>query len=154
MPDPVTLLESPVYYLGDVDLGQRQFGFYAVDPQEFRRSSFQDDARTKGIRSERLPVDISAAAALSDGGRKLRYILHTAFCCSTLLARCLDLPGRSIAFREPHVLMQLANQKRMGTDGGLPLPRLLDLSVRLLAKPANQDEVAVINPANAANNLA
>ena len=152
MPDPATLLDSPGYYLGDVDLGRREFGFYAVDPQEFRRSSFQDEARTKGIRSERLTVDIAAAARPGDG-RKLCYILHTAFCCSTLLARCLDLPGKSIALREPNVLMQLSNEKRMG-GAGTGLAPLLDLSVRLLAKTANQGEVAVIKPTNAANNLA
>ncbi len=153
MQDPAALLDSPGYYLGDVDLNRREFGFYAVDPQEFRRSSFQDEARTKGIRSERLPVDIGVASARPSDGRKLRYILHTAFCCSTLLARCLDLPGRSIAFREPNVLMQLSNQKRLG-GGGAGLPPLLDLSVRLLAKTANQGEAAVIKPTNAANNLA
>lgn len=155
MQDPATLLDSPEYYLGDVDPSARQFGFYAVDPHEFRRSSFQDEARTRGIRSGRLAVDIGLAAARPVGGRKLRYILHTAFCCSTLLARCLDLPGKSIAFREPNVLMQLSNQKRLGGAGaGLPLPQLLDLSVRLLAKTANQGEAAVIKPTNAANNLA
>ena len=155
MQDPAALLDSPGYYLGDVDLDRRQFGFYAVDPVEFRHSAFQDEARTRGIRSERLAVDIGVAAARPTDGRRLRYILHTAFCCSTLLARCLDLPGKSIAFREPNVLMQLSNHKRLGVAGaGLPSHQLLDLSVRLLAKTANTGEAAIIKPTNAANNLA
>ena len=152
---PAALLDSPEYYLGDMDLDRHQFGFYSVDPVEFRHSSFQDEARTRGIRSERQPVDIDVAAARPADRRRLRYILHTSFCCSTLLARCLDLPGKSIAFREPNVLMQLSNYKRLGSPGaGLPLRQLLDLSVRLLAKTANTGEIAIIKPTNAANNLA
>src|SRR5690242_7285276 len=33
-----------------------------------------------------------------------RFIFHSAYCCSTLLARAFDLPGVSFGLKEPQIL--------------------------------------------------
>jgi len=41
-----------------------------------------------------------------------RFIFHTAF-CATFLSRCLDVEGVSINLREPQILLDAANAKRL-----------------------------------------
>lgn len=74
-----------------------------------------------------------------------RYIFHVGFCGSTLLARVLDLPGRSLVLREPNCLADLANQK----DSGY----VLDLVRRHLSIPWVEAEPVVVKPSNWANCL-
>lgn len=82
-----------------------------------------------------------------------RYIFHTAFCCSTLLARALDYPGRNLSLKEPDILMQLANAQRMkqveGQEGFL---RQTEKQLFGLSEAAN--ETVIVKPTNAANRLA
>lgn len=77
-----------------------------------------------------------------------RYIFHTAFCCSTLLARALRFPGYSIDIKEPDVLMQVANLERNhpGQTAGL----LSHIEAALFSS----DEPAIVKPTNAANRIA
>lgn len=78
------------------------------------------------------------------------YIFHSAFSCSTLLARALDVPGVSIGLREPQILNELAMLHRRG----ILAEDLLHQVAALLARPFGPDETVVIKPSNLANNLA
>lgn len=78
------------------------------------------------------------------------YIFHSAFSCSTLLARALDVHGVSIALREPQILNELAALRRAGAgDDGL-----MQRIAGLLARPFAAGEAVVIKPSNVVNNLA
>src|SRR3954449_8981336 len=36
---------------------------------------------------------------------RINFIWHTGFCCSTLIARLLDVPGRNLSIKEPGILL-------------------------------------------------
>ncbi len=58
---------------------------------------------------EAKPTIIARTAALTQAGKpaSLRFILHSAFCCSTLLARAFDAPGLAMGLKEPVILNDL-----------------------------------------------
>ena len=78
------------------------------------------------------------------------YIFHSAFCCSTLLTRALDVPGRVMGLNEPWIMVELAaalQQRRLNSD-------VLQIVSRLLARPFGPGEPVVIKPSNEVNVLA
>jgi len=80
------------------------------------------------------------------------FVFHSAFCCSTLLARALDVPGLCLALKEPDVIMGVANALRTRDDPDRN--RLLfDVTLALLARRFDDDEAILIKPTNAASNL-
>src|SRR5690349_292551 len=81
-----------------------------MDREAYRRSIFLDRRIQPAGPAMQLPVaaltaalDAAAPAATGPG-----WIFHIAHCGSTLLARALDLPARSLVLREPLALRQLA----------------------------------------------
>jgi hypothetical protein len=74
------------------------------------------------------------------------FVFHTAFCCSTLLARALHSPPAVVALKEPNVLLRLADQVR-----SLPsdvLSRRTAAAVRLLGQPWHAGGRVLIKPTN------
>jgi hypothetical protein len=81
----------------------------------------------------------------------IHFIFHTAFCCSTLLLKALDLPRRTLALSEPDVLINLANRLIRSDDRSNR--ERLRLVLRLLARPFDPGEVVIVKPSNFANRL-
>lgn len=162
MPSPEDILARPDYYLHSVDLNAGECHFMKLSDDAYRRSSFMDH-RLQAQSSEVAQASLAemqrlvAQSRLDRRPEPIGYIFHTAFCCSTLISRCLDIDGRSRALREPAVLMQMANYKRTAnpyyTDSGR-WQQLLSMVLLLLAKPQVNGEVVIIKPTNAANLLA
>ncbi len=77
----------------------------------------------------------------------LHFIFHSAFCCSTVLARAFDLPGVSMGLKEPVVFNDLSGWKHRG---GKPadIARALDSALTLLARPFEPGEAMIIKPSN------
>ena len=63
----------------------------------------------------------------------IHFIFHTAFCCSTLMLKAIDIPGRTLGLKEPDVLINLANCFIRSDDQGNG--ERLDLVLHLLARP-------------------
>lgn len=85
-----------------------------------------------------------------------RYIFHTAYCASTFLSRCLDVKGISVSLREPQILLDAANAKRLqwhSQTSNIDFRHLPALAVRLLHKHAEPNETLVIKPVNSVNNI-
>jgi len=85
-----------------------------------------------------------------------RFIFHTAFCASTFLSRCLDVDGVSISLREPQLLLDAANAKRLqwrSKSTSLDYRQLPKLALMLLQKHATASEKLVIKPINSVNNI-
>jgi hypothetical protein len=98
-----------------------------------------------------FPATAVAAEANAAPRAPIHFIFHTSFCCSTLLAKALDLPGVSAALKEPDVLINLANRLIRSDD---PANRQrLELVLRLLERPPAAGETVIVKPTNFANRL-
>ncbi|MFI4921447.1 MAG: hypothetical protein ACHQAZ_07385, partial [Gammaproteobacteria bacterium] len=156
MPSPEELASRREYFLYGIDMPRRECEFLHLDPGAYRDSAFLDHRlKSDNRESFRTPLDgmtrLLAGSAASS--RPINYIFHTSFCCSTLISRCLDMQGACCGLREPAVLMQVANEKRIaGSDAGWP--QTLDTTLGLLSKCRAPGEAMVMKPTNAANNLA
>lgn len=81
-----------------------------------------------------------------------RLIFHSAYCCSTLLARAFDIPGVSFGLKEPQILNDIAGlQLRRGDPR--QVAAAMDIALLLLARPLGTGEVNVIKPSNIVNPL-
>lgn len=82
----------------------------------------------------------------------VHFVFHSAYCCSTLLARAFDAPGAAMGLKEPLILNDLVGWNHRGADRGR-LVMILDHTMRLLAQPFAPDEATIIKPSNIVNGL-
>lgn len=101
------------------------------------------------------PTIVARATAVASAGTAapLRLILHSAFCCSTLLARAFDAPGLAMGLKEPVILNDLIGWQLRGGEGR-QIASVLDGSLALLARPFAPGEAVVIKPSNVCNAMA
>lgn len=92
-----------------------------------------------------------AAAAVPPGN--LHFIIHSAFCASTMLAHAFDRPGSSIGLSEPVVLNDLVGWRKRGAEPQLH-GRVFADALAQLARPFAPGEVVVVKPSNIVNPLA
>ena len=83
----------------------------------------------------------------------IHFVFHSAFCCSTLLARAFDQPGWAMGLKEPTILNDLIGWHRRG-DRGPDMASVLDDVLTLLARPFATNEAVIVKPSNAINALA
>ncbi|HNP63664.1 MAG TPA: hypothetical protein PKH39_06970 [Woeseiaceae bacterium] len=155
------LLNDPGFLAYKLNFETENVEFLPVDRDEIRkvpslkRGSF-DTARTLQA------VPLAKVAALLDSpdpgptGAAPRFIFHTAYCASTFLSRCLDVDGVSVSLREPQIMLDAANAKRLqwrSRSTELNFSHLPELAVKLLRKHATETEKLVIKPINCVNNI-
>jgi hypothetical protein len=149
-------IDDPRVFPAGFDAASGKLSFCRADRAALSGAAFLDerfvaDAESLGAVDAQALVGVleqSQAVAAPD------FILHTAFCCSTLISRCLDLPGINLALREPGVLMDLANALRMAAPPArAPLSRVLVTTLGLLARPHASGERVLLKPTNAATSL-
>jgi hypothetical protein len=110
-----------------------------------------DEHFAGNFRKVTLPASAVAAETQAAPRAPMHFIFHTSFCCSTLLAKALDVPGVSAALKEPDVLINLANRLIRSDD---PANRQrLELVLRLLERPSASGETIIVKPTNFANRL-
>lgn len=118
-----------------------------------RRAVFLDPRYVGGApRSAPASVDALPGEAVREHAGPIHFIFHTAFCCSTLLTRALDIPGVSMGVKEPSVLAAFADYwagTRRGPGAFLALRATLDL----LSRPLEPGETQIIKPSNVANHI-
>ena len=81
-----------------------------------------------------------------------RLIFHSAYCCSTLLARAFDIPGVSFGLKEPQILNDVTGLQLRGGDPR-QVAAAMDIALLLLARPLGKGEVNVVKPSNVLNPL-
>jgi hypothetical protein len=107
---------------------------------------------TENARRAELSVAEIADCLPIAGPDCCHFIFHSAFCCSTLMARALDVEGVSCVLREPRSLTDLGEMK---PRSGLPDDQKLALNVvlDLMQRPRVPGEKTVIKPVNLVNPL-
>tara|TARA_R110000868_G_scaffold57942_1_gene178757 strand:- start:3852 stop:4877 length:1026 start_codon:yes stop_codon:yes gene_type:complete len=147
---PPQIAADPLWFPDAHDANSHALRLSRISRKALVEEAFLDDRWDRsGAAQAAHPV--SDFASLVAPKRAPRFIWHTAFCGSTLLARCLDKPGSNLSLREPAVLMSLANMKR--TQGAEALQRELGPVLALLARPFVRREHVTIKPTNTVNNL-
>lgn len=81
-----------------------------------------------------------------------RMIFHSAYCCSTMLARAFDIPGVSFGLKEPQILNDVSGLQMRGGDPR-QVAAAMDIALLLLARPLSVGEVNVVKPSNLLNPL-
>lgn len=139
---------DPRWYPADLDLVRRRIAMLQIDEGVVERSTFMD-TRLDADMSAAKVIGLDAVPAQSGGGDSVAWLLHTSFCCSTLLARVLSCPLSSMVLREPLVLRRLADasgQQRLDQE-------LFRAMVGLLGRRWVDDGRVLIKPTHAALNI-
>lgn len=122
-------------------------------PREIHQSvTFISDEYLPG-NLERAIYDRQDIAAPLGSDNPVHFILHSGFCCSTLLARAFDLDNIAMGLKEPVILQDAAGYYFAATDkqkAGEVVRNLL----ALLARPFNPSETTIIKPSCIVNGLA
>ncbi|MGH8160776.1 MAG: hypothetical protein ACRESR_01230 [Gammaproteobacteria bacterium] len=148
--------QTPRSWLYAWDFARDCGRFLTLDRETLARSSFLDQRiETDTANYDEVPVpELLGQTVRGSAGAPAGYIFHTAFCCSTLLARSLDIAGRTLVLREPATLLQLADLKRGLSASRRPKSELLPLTLALLARSFDPGERVIVKPTNVVNNLA
>jgi hypothetical protein len=139
----------------DFHAARQLLSFVHAERAELARQPFLDH-RWKQDKLPRRQAALDDVTQELNQGVPLRldFIWHTSFCCSTLLTRALDRPGRCLALSEPLVLVSIADVKRAASlDQGWQLSRLPETVLRLLARPDVAGASVLTKPSNFANIL-
>ncbi|WP_116089924.1 hypothetical protein [Sphingomonas crusticola] len=141
---------DPCWLPHRVDVRKGEVSFLRLDREAHRRATFLTDEYI-GVDTPRrtLPIAALDVAARSAIPGRCHFIFHSAFCCSTLLARAFDIPGSAMGLKEPTALMDLSEAALSGVQIGRILGPVLDL----LSRPLSPSEAVVIKPTNVVNPL-
>lgn len=83
----------------------------------------------------------------------VHFIFHSAFCCSTLLARAFDIEGKAMGLKEPVILNDIVGWRLRGAESRA-VGEALDHALTLLAQPFSPGETCIVKPSNVLNGLA
>jgi hypothetical protein len=127
---------------------------FAHLPRAAQRRAVFLDRRFVDAAAQSPPAPIAELppAAIRDAAGPMHFIFHTAFCCSTLLARALDIPGVSMGVKEPAVLVSFAQHwsNARQTPGALSA---FGVTLDLLSRPLAPGETQIIKPSNVSTHL-
>jgi len=158
MPISIECIGKPDLYFQKYDFRTGSAIFREMTRDSYRESAFLDD-RLLSPNPELYGFSIDQAMAidLTSSLPPYRLIFHTAYCCSTLLSRALDISGRTMVYREPVHLHQLAVARRRFTEFPQLVtgrwPELLRFSLSMLSKVWSGNEVSIIKPTDSCNNI-
>ena len=134
------------------DPTQDAIHFMPVSREAHRRATFLTD---EFIGEAGAPTVIGRKAALAAMPPRapIHFIFHSAYCCSTLLARAFDVEGVSMGLKEPVILNDLSGWRQRGADRA-KLAEVLDNALSLLARPFAPGEAVIVKPSNLINPFA
>ena len=151
MTNAAAIARDPLWFAHRFDPGHGAVHFRHLPREVHRGVTFVTDDYLPP--AEPVVIRLADAMAARPAVAPLHFIFHSAFCCSTLLARALDLPGTAMGLKEPMLLNDLIGwQHRGGT--ARDIAPVLDAGLALLSRPFAGGEAVVIKPSNVCNGLA
>lgn len=127
---------------------------FARLPREAQQQAVFIDRRfvERAQQSPPAPISDLPIAGIRRAAGPMHFIFHTAYCCSTLLTRALDIPGVSMGMKEPAVLVSFAQHwaNARQTPGALDA---FKVTLDLLSRPLSPGETQVVKPSNVATHL-
>ena len=151
-PPPASIARDPAWLAHRYDPGHDAVHFVHVPRAVHRAATFLTD---EYLPAGPPPVIVrrgDAMAALPPPG-PLHFILHSAFCLSTVLARAFDIPGVAMGLKEPLILNDLCGWRIRGAERNR-LAAVLGDTLTLLARPFGAGEAVIVKPTNLFNGLA
>jgi len=150
--DPAAVPRDPEWLPHRYDEAADRLHFVHASRAAHRSATFLTDEFLDGAAQ---PVVLGRAAALAAATppAPVHFIFHSAYCCSTLLARAFDVEGVSMGLKEPQILNDLQGWR---ARGGQPanIAQVLDGALSLLARPFATGEAVVVKPSNLVNAFA
>ena len=155
------IINNSKYLAYKFDFNTESVEFLPVETAEIRKVTWlRKEAFGSGRRTVAVPLS-QLVGLLDSCGHSLsenppRFIFHTAYCSSTFMSRCLDVAGVTLSLREPQLLLDAANAKRLAwrsKSTQLDYRHLPKLALALLSKHAGPGEKLVIKPINSVNNI-
>lgn len=150
------LIRNASWFPHRLDMARRTVTFGRFTRNALSDTSFLDFRIESAAQAwAEVSIDELLAASPPELSAKPAFLFHTSYCCSTLLSRVLDQPGRVLALKEPEIIMGLSNAYRMAQNQNeiTDINKLRDVVLSLIARPHIGDERALIKPTNAANNI-
>lgn len=145
------LLADPEWLPHRYDETGDAFRFVRVPREGHRAVTFLTDEYLSGVDDfvavPRVAIDPGAIAKAP-----LQFVFHSAYCCSTLVARMFDAPGLSMGLKEPQLLNDMIGWRRRGAEPKR-LASTLDASLALISRPFAAGEMVVAKPSNIVNSL-
>jgi hypothetical protein len=149
----VDVWASPEWYPVAIDLRSRRVQFVRMSRHTYLTSVFLDsrtchlgEACTVGV-DDLLAAHSRAEAEVA----RVHYIFHTAFCCSTLLARYLELLPHVLVLKEPGVLSHVAVAEYDSQDAWL---EAATLTLALLSRTCAASQAICIKAGDCCNSMA
>lgn len=153
MTNAVSPPQDPNWLPHRYDAAGDRIHFVPVSRSQHRAATFLTDEYLPQAQSPTVIARTTAIAAAAPPG-PAHFIFHSAFCCSTLLARALDREGLAMGLSEPVILNDIIGWRHRTTVEARQVAALLEQSLNLLARPFQDGETTIIKPSNLVNVLA
>ncbi len=105
------IFAGPELFLSSLDLSRNTMLFTPMSLETYRSSDFLDHRMHRTAGSD-VSMDSNTFVDLFDRinpeQKPLNFIFHTGYCCSTLLARCLENLNHTLVLKEPAPLRLLS----------------------------------------------
>lgn len=151
-PETARIARDATWLVHRYDPGHDAFHLRRLDRAGHRAATFlNDDHLSADLPS--LVLRRADLAAAAPPPAPIHFVFHSAFCCSTLIARAFDLPGRAMGLKEPRVLQDIVGVRVGGAEPGR-VGLLLNQALALLGRPMQPGEAVVVKPSNILNSLA
>lgn len=149
--DTATVARDPNWLAHRYVESKDRVQFRRVPRDQHRAATFiTDDYLPKD--GDLVESDRREAVAAARAPAPVHFVFHSAFCCSTLIARAFDREGLATGLKEPAILNDIVGWRRRGASGR-DVAEVMDSALALLARPFEPGEAVVIKPSNIANGL-
>ena len=148
-----TIARDPLWLAHRYDPGHDAVHFVRLDREGHRKATFLIDEYLPSASSPVVLARNMVGPAARAVEAPIHFLFHSAFCCSTLMARAFDQDGWAMGLKEPVILNDLVGWHRRGASRD-DLKSPLDDVLALLGRGFSQGEAVIVKPSNIVNRLA